>query len=140
MTQKFTRLQAAERAAEVAEAKAKAAREKLHNLRKEQDKKARIEARKARQSALYQVAELVEMAGLLEMDKGALLGGLLAVAEIVQQVPASPRFQQWKQRGDALLAEKEATKKPSDTTPDPVETQGTPEPISSSLTDEKSFP
>lgn len=128
MTQKLTRLQAAEQAAEIAETKAKAAREKLQALRKEQDRKAQSEARKIRNKALFQVGGLVEIAGLLDADKGALLGGLIAVAKTLKQGPGSTGFQEWKSAGDALLAERKAAQttpvktpvKPSaETEPDP---------------------
>ncbi|WP_254892762.1 MULTISPECIES: conjugal transfer protein TraD [Acidithiobacillus] len=68
-------------------------------------------ARKARNHALFKVGGLVELAGLLECDKGALLGGLLETAETWRDGPESPRFQEWKQSGDALLAEREAERK-----------------------------
>lgn len=139
MTEKISRLQAAERAAKEAEKKARAAREKLQALRKEQDRKARTEARKARNLALFQVGGLVEIAGLLEMDKGALLGALLTIAEPLQQDAESPQFQQWKQRGDALLAEREAARKKPDANPDPTGTQDTPAPVSSRTTNTESL-
>lgn len=125
MTQKPNRLQAAEQAAKAAEDKARAARKKLQELRKKQDREARAEARKNRNKALFQVGGLVEIAGLLDADKGALLGGLIAIAETIQQGPASPRFEQWKQRGDALLAEQETTQKQSATLTEATETQNT---------------
>ena len=53
----------------------------------------------------------MELAGLLECDKGALLGGLMTVAETLNAGPDASRFQQWKQSGDALLAEREAERK-----------------------------
>ena len=118
MTPKLTRLQAAEQAAEIAETKARAAREKLQALRKEQDRKEKIAARKARNNALFQVGGLVEIAGLLDADKGALLGALLDAADTLQQGPESPHFQQWKPRGDALLAERERNRKKPDTVTD----------------------
>ncbi|WP_428829508.1 conjugal transfer protein TraD [Acidithiobacillus thiooxidans] len=49
-------------------------------------------ARKARNHALFKVGGLVELAGLLESDKGALLGGLLETAETWRDGPESPRF------------------------------------------------
>lgn len=134
MTQKPNRLQAAEQAAKAAEDKARAARKKLQELRKKQDREARAEARKNRNKALFQVGGLVEIAGLLDADKGALLGGLIAIAETIQQGPASPRFEQWKQRGDALLAKRENTqKKPAAVTEttgsmETTETQNTADP------------
>lgn len=118
MTQKLSRLQAAEQQYQNAEAKARAAREKLQALRKVQDRQAKAEARKKRNQALFQVGGLVEIAGLLDADKGALLGALFAVAETLKQGPESTRFQQWKSAGDARLAERERNRKNPDTPPD----------------------
>lgn len=91
--------------------KAKRAKAELVKLRREQERKDKASARKARNRALFQVGELVELAGLLDCDKGALLGGLLTVAKTLELGPESSRFQEWKQSGDALLAEREKTRK-----------------------------
>lgn len=91
--------------------KANNAKSALDKLRKENIRKEKIALRKARNNALFKVGGLVELAGLLECDKGALLGGLMAVAETLEQDPNSSRFQQWKQSGDALLAQREAERK-----------------------------
>jgi hypothetical protein len=91
--------------------KAKLAKAAIEKLRKEQDRKDKIAARKARNHALFQVGELVELAGLLECDKGALLGGLLAVAKTLDHGPESASFQEWKQSGDTLLAKREVERK-----------------------------
>lgn len=91
--------------------KAKSAKAELDKLRKEQDRKAKSVARKARNNALFKVGGLVELAGLLDSDKGALLGGLMAVAKTLEHGPESARFQEWKQSGDALLAKREAERK-----------------------------
>ena len=93
--------------------KAKTAKAALDKLRKEQDRKAKSVARKARNNALFKVGGLVELAGLLDSDKGALLGGLMAVAKTLEHGPESPRFQEWKQTGDARLAEREKTRNPA---------------------------
>ena len=91
--------------------KAKIAKAELVKLRREQERKDKVSARKARNRVLFQVGGLVELAGLLESDKGALLGGLLAVAKTLEHGPESSHFQEWKQSGDALLAEREAERK-----------------------------
>ena len=93
--------------------KAKSAKAELDKLRKEQDRKAKSAARKARNNALFKVGSLVELAGLLDSDKGALLGGLMAVAKTLEYGPESSRFQEWKQTGDARLAEREKTRNPT---------------------------
>ncbi len=79
----------AERMARLAEQKqaalekAKAADLQLRKLRSEQDRQARVSERKERNRALIQTGLLVEIAGLLTMDRGTLLGGLLEVARII---------------------------------------------------------
>ena len=101
-------------------AKAKSAKSALDKIRRDQDRKEKIAAGKARNHALFMVGGLAEIAGLLELDKGALLGGLLAIAKSLNAGPDSPRFQEWKNTGDALLAEREAVRaktKPGSTEP-----------------------
>ena len=70
--------------------------------------------RKARNHRLILQGLLIELAGLNDWDRGELLGALVALRES-QNVPPERR-QQWKQRGDALLAEKGSA--PGDNTPD----------------------
>ena len=85
--------------------------------------------RKARNHRLILQGLLIELAGLSDWDRGELLGALVALRES-QNVPPERR-QQWKQRGDALLAEKGST--PGDNTPDtspPPEHQAVPPPAS----------
>jgi hypothetical protein len=60
--------------------------------------------RKARHHRLILQGLLLDLAGLNDWDRGELLGALLALQES-QNVPPERR-QQWKQRGDALLTEK----------------------------------
>ncbi len=89
--------------------KAKAADEILRKLRAEQDRKARADARKARNRALIQTGALVEITGLLGADKGMLLGGLYDLAKVIKEAPE--KAGQWKQAGDAEIARREAEKK-----------------------------
>jgi len=95
-------------------AKVKAYDDRLRKLRAEQDRQARAAARKARNRALIQTGLLVEMAGLLEVDRGALLGGLQEIAKVIKDDPQKAR--QWKQAGDAEIARQEAAKKDNDLT------------------------
>jgi hypothetical protein len=90
--------------------KAKALDAQLRKLRSEQDRMARISARKARNRALSQAGLLVESAGLLHTDRGTLLGGLLGLAKIVAGNAEIAR--QWKQVGDAELARRVKEKTP----------------------------
>ena len=92
-------------------AKAKNAKSALDKIRKDQDRKNKLAARKARNHALFMVGGLAEIAGLLDTDKGTLLGGLLIIAESLKARPDSSPFQQWKHTGDALLAGREAARK-----------------------------
>jgi hypothetical protein len=75
----------------------------------------------------YEVGGLVVLAGLAEMDKGMLLGLLLGVAETYcpdapekiegsQSRMNAARLQQFKAKGDALLAERERSRKASKAT------------------------
>ncbi len=106
MAERIARLQEQKQAALE---KAKAADALLRKLRAEQDRKARAAARKARNRALIQTGVLVEIAGLLNMDKGTLLGGLQELARIIDGSPEKAR--QWKQVGDAEIARREVAKK-----------------------------
>lgn len=90
--------------AELAAYKAQLARadaQKLLNADKEA-------ARKARDHELYQVAGLLSLAGLVDkttgkplVDRGELLGALIAIAEMPQD---DPRRFSWKRKGDEVLA------------------------------------
>lgn len=53
----------------------------------------------------YAVGGLASLAGLLEMDRGALLGAFLIVAD---RLKGETFFANCKQRGDELLAQREA--------------------------------
>lgn len=90
---KLTALLKAERAADRAQ-RAKAAAAKLLNADREAE-------RKARTRRLIELGGLVELAGLGERDKGALLGALLALAKTSD----AERWAGWKQAGDGKLAE-----------------------------------
>ena len=103
---------------EVSKARADSAKAALAELRRIQNQMAKKEARKKRNHALFESAELMILAdlvvsesGLLAFDRGALLGGLIAVSKTLGSGPESTRFQEWKSAGDALLAEREAARK-----------------------------
>ena len=103
---------------EVSKARADSAKAALAELRRIQNQKAKKEARKKRNHALFESAGLMIMAdlvasesGLPAFDRGALLGGLMAVAKSLESGPESANFQKWKSTGDALLAEREALRK-----------------------------
>ncbi len=102
---------------EVSKARADSAKAALAELRRIQNQKAKKEARKKRNHALFESAGLMILAdlvdtesGLPKIDRGGLLGGLLAVAKTLEHGPESTRFQEWKSAGDALLAERETAR------------------------------
>ena len=92
-------------------AKAKIAKSALDKIRLDQDRKEKIAARKARNHALFMVGGLAEIAGLLELDKGTLLGALVMISQVAQNPADQHTLKNWKNAGDALLAEREATRK-----------------------------
>ena len=114
MVSKAERLQ---KQLEISTARAKAAKEALAELRRVQNHKAQKEAYKKRNHALFESAGLMILAdlvasesGLPAFDRGALLGGLMAISKTLEHGPESTRFQEWKSTGDALLAEREAAR------------------------------
>ena len=92
-------------------AKAKTAKSALDKIRRDQDRKGKIAARKARNHALFMVGGLAEIAGLLELDKGTLLGALVMISQIAQNPADQHTLKNWKSAGDALLPEREAGRK-----------------------------
>ena len=91
--------------------KARTAKSALDKIRRDQDRKEKITARKARNHALFMVGGLAEIAGLLELDKGTLLGALVMISQIAQNPADQHTLKNWKNAGDALLAEREAGRK-----------------------------
>lgn len=75
----------------------------------------------------YEVGGLALLAGLSGTDRGALLGGLLIIADRLQ---GESFFANCKQKGDALLAEREANrqarKHARQTATEPTEAEGQP--------------
>lgn len=61
--------------------------------------------RKARNHRLIMQGALFDLANLQDVDKGVLLGGLMDLADRLQQ-PHADQQAKWKARGDALLASK----------------------------------
>jgi len=83
---------------------------RLKEARRDISRKEREAARKARAHALIQLGGLIELAGLGDVDKGALLGGLLKIAKDLEGREKSLMFGVFKKNGDAFLAAKEAEK------------------------------
>ena len=128
---------------EISTARARAAREALAELRRVQNHKAQKEARRKRNHGLFESAGLLILAGLVDtktgmpsVDRGALLGGLLAVAKTLGSGPEATNVQKWKNTGDALLAEHEAARKPpTATTPHQDHEETTSEALTTILSD-----
>lgn len=97
--------------------KAKTAKLALDKIRRDQERKEKIAARKARNHALFMVGGLAEIAGLLELDKGTLLGALVMISQVAQNPADQHTLKNWKNAGDALLAEREATRKKTKSEP-----------------------
>lgn len=103
---------------EINKARAESAKAALVELRRVQSHKAKKEAGKKRNHALFESAGLMIIAdlvapesGLPVFDRGALLGGLMAISKTLGSGPESTGFQEWKSTGDAFLAKREATRK-----------------------------
>jgi hypothetical protein len=92
-------------------AKAKTAKLALDKIRRDQDRKEKIAARKARNHALFMVGGLAEIAGLLELDKGTLLGAFVMISQIAQNPADKHTLKNWKSTGDALLTDRETLRK-----------------------------
>jgi hypothetical protein len=82
----------------------------LKEARREISRKEKIAARKERTRKLIQLGGLVEMVGLAEIDKGALVGGLKKIAKDLERREKSLFFTLYKKEGDLLLSEKESEK------------------------------
>jgi hypothetical protein len=107
MSAKLARLEKQYAEAVAAAASAKLA---LAELRKTTERSERIAARKARTRSLIEAGGLCEIAGLLSVDKGTLLGALLDVKNALSVPENAAR---WKSSGDAELA-KRSPKKPTE--------------------------
>ncbi len=70
----------------------------------------REEDRKTRTHRLIEQGALFDLANLDNIDKGLLLGGLLHISTLMKSADNTPASQDWKKKGDALLASKEAKK------------------------------
>jgi DUF4097 and DUF4098 domain-containing protein YvlB len=94
---------------------------RLKEARREISRKEREAARKARAHALIQLGWLVDLVGLGDVDKGALVGGLLKIAKDLEGREKSIMFGVHKMSGDAFLAALEADKADKETKNKPTE-------------------
>lgn len=74
----------------------------------------RQRARKAEAHRKFQLGGLLKLAGLFDVDAGALLGGLLSLHTALDD---PTQFQEFKRAGDDLLARRERDKAPQPTEP-----------------------
>ena len=72
------------------------------------DTKAWEQNRKARTRQLIQVGGLAEIAGILQTDPGALLGGFLVIADVLKD---EATFKAYKQHGDTVLQQRAEARK-----------------------------
>ena len=91
--------------AEKAAVRASKARQEVSNLLNAEKRAAKEEQRRARNHRLILQGVLIDLAGLEHRSRGELLGLLLAASTTEDP----QRWASWKIKGDALLAEKEAT-------------------------------
>lgn len=94
-------------AAEVAADRATKAKAKATALIRDDEKAKAAEERKARNHRLILQGALFDIAGIANWSRGEMLGALLAAA--ASGGNDADRRASWKQKGDALLAEREAT-------------------------------
>ena len=87
---------------------ARRAKETLISIRKKQDRKKKFVECKSRNHKRFMAGGLVEMAGILEIDEGTLLGGLMALAKALNDPAQNTTTALWKQHGAAMLAQPEA--------------------------------
>ena len=91
--------------AEKAAVRASKARQEVAMLLNAEKRAVKEEQRRARNHRLILQGVLIDLAGLEHRSRGELLGLLLAAST----TDDSQRWASWKVKGDALLAEKEAT-------------------------------
>ena len=107
VAEKKTRLDKLAEQKAAIEAKMKAEKERIQK----QERKARTaknaKARKARDKQLYDYGGLVDVAGLIGTDKGAILGVLLWAADKFKESDGMAGF---KKKGDAVLAQRETSR------------------------------
>lgn len=66
--------------------------------------------RKARMRRIIEVGGLAEIAGIINLDSGTLLGGFITLAETIKDEAKRVRM---KAEGDSRLAQREVEKKPA---------------------------
>jgi len=110
MVMSAERLAALEAKAEKLRQSLAAKERRLKEARQEISRREREAARKARTRKLIELGGLVEIVGLGDVDKGALVGGLLKIAKDLEGREKSIMFGVHKRSGDAFLAAREAEK------------------------------
>jgi len=91
------------------EAKIKAEKERVQKQERMAHTAENKKLRKARDKQLYDYGGLVDVAGLIGTDRGAVLGVLLWAAKAFSETP--DKLASFKKSGDAILAQREASRK-----------------------------
>lgn len=104
------RVQRAAEKLERAKSELRQAKQQATALRQKQEAREREERRRAETRRKIETGGLVSIAGLLDVDRGVLLGGLLALADVVSD---PQRAAGWKRRGDDLLRERGQARRPT---------------------------
>lgn len=109
VAEKKTRLNKLAEQKAAIEAKMKAEKERLQKQERKAKTAENAKARKAANAKKFAFGGLGEIAGLLDADKGAVLGVLLWAAKAFKDSPE--KFDSFKKNGDALLAQRETARK-----------------------------
>lgn len=109
VAEKKTRLNKLAEQKAAIEAKMKAEKERLQKQERKAKTAENAKARKAANAKKFAFGGLGEIAGLLDADKGAVLGVLLWASEKFKAEPDS--MASFKKRGDSILAQREAARK-----------------------------
>jgi len=110
VAEKKTRLDKLAEQKAAIEAKMKAEKERLQRLERKARTAENAKSRKERNKQIFDYGGLVDVAGLLGADKGAVLGVLLWASRKFKEDPAS--IASFKKNGDEVLAEREKSRKP----------------------------
>ncbi len=89
---------------------ARRAKETLISIRKKQDRKKKFVECKNRNHKRFMLGSLVEMAGILKIDEDTLLGGLMELANILNDPAKTTTTALWKQHGAVTLAQHETAR------------------------------
>lgn len=109
VTEKKTRLDKLAEQKAAIEAKMKAEKERIQKQERMARTAENKKLRKARDKQLYDYGGLVDVAGLIDTDKGAVLGVLLWASKAFKDSPE--KLDSFKKSGNAVLAQRETARK-----------------------------